>query len=117
MLPARCKVARHACGLVREIHSGDTSESSTSARNIRLQLDGKHEKLVIEDRNVDLPLSVDRLCSALNRREARLAVLVDILVDRVHHTVLASHLDGFVEALLLVHALKHVRLQVAIDHE
>lgn len=57
----------------------------------------------------------DRFLGALNRAKARLAVLLRVLVDRVDNAVAPTHLDRLKVALMVVHVLENVGLQVAID--
>ena len=85
--------------------------------SVGLHLHGKHEQLVIEDRNVDLALSILGLSSTLQRTKARLAVLFLIVKDSVDNFRAITHLDCLVEALLLMHVFENVGLQVSIDDE
>ena len=78
---------------------------------------GEHEQLVVEDRDIDLTLRVLRLAGGLQRAEARLAVLFLIVEDCVDNLRSITHLDGLVEALLLMHIFENVGLQVSIHHE
>ena len=60
---------------------------------ILLQLNRKHEKLIVEDWNVDQALTVLRLSSTFKRVERRLAVLLFILKDPVYDFVAFAHLN------------------------
>ena len=78
---------------------------------------GKHQQLIVKDRNVDQTLLELGLGGLLKRGKSWLAVLFCILEDSVNDIILVTHLDCFEISLLIAHFAENVRLKVAIKDE